>query len=558
MTKQAVGLGLWAMSWMLLGCETGDAGAESYGEREANGGSGAFCDFDDECAAGYRCFQSQCVYQGTAENPGPGIDAGVLPEENESETSDLVFTPPSAGLHHVWVSNPGANRVLRIDGRTLEIRSIEVGDEPTVLRTRAGVDTAIVLNRGSDEISRVVLGGESGESREDEVTHFRLPHHFNALDLSPDGRFAIAWLFLGDLRSGESSASVQDVAIVDLVEDRVYSVAIGFRPRKVLFPRGGERAVIVTDDDLSVLQLDALDEANIARSVPLSTDVFAQTDREVVLTPDGVYAASRRSEELGITIVELEEGVPRFVDLGAVPTDIDLLPDERTVVVMLRDAEALAFVPLADAVDDPSAIERIETPGFRLGSAAVAPSGDVAVLYTTALELPQVTLIDLVDRVYVHRPLRKGVAGVAIDPTGATAYVLHTKAPGEPDPALDEETFVARSHGYSLLNLRTTYAKLETTPAAPSGLLFREDGGAAYVLISDPERSIAQIQIVSLDAFEIITQHLGRPPEAVGVLASAERIFVTQTHTEGRISFIDYDGRRIETVSGYALNEQID
>ena len=532
------------------------AGAGPAAAGDAYGNNGAYCEFDDDCLEGYRCFQNQCVFQGIDEPRPPDGDAGVVPQETELTT--LLFSAPAAGLHHVWVTSPTTDRVVRIHGETLEITGVEVGDEPTIVRTQPGRDVAIVLNRGSDELSRVTHDADGSDGSADRVTHFELPHHFNALALSPDGRFAVCWLDIGQIRSGEDASALQDVAVVDLTDDTVSAVAIGFRPSEIVFADDGEWALIVTEDGLSAVHLTELRGASVARTVPLAVSVFRQEDREVAITPDGHYAISRGPGEQGVTLVDIREGVPRFLDLGAEPTDIDLLPDCCTALVMLREAERAALVRLKTDAGEPVAPTTIDLTGFPLGSAVVAASGDVAVLYTTAEETAQVTLLDLVTHAVVHRPLRKGVAGVAIDPTGATAFVLHTKAPGEPDPRDGEAVYLARSHGFTLLNLRTSYAKLQTTPAQPAGLIFRDDGRAGYVLLSDIDRRVAQIQVMQLDAFDVTAYDLGSPPEAVGVLPTSERIFTTQTHSEGRISFIDYEGGRIETVSGYSLNERID
>jgi len=245
-----------------------------------------------------------------ADEGGPGAAGGEpepeLPPEREIER--IAFTPPAAGRYHVWVASPANDTVVRIHAQTLEVTTIEVGDEPTVVRTRAGHDAAVVLNRGSDELSYVQLDEAGAET----VDSFELPHHFNALTLHPTAPLAFCWLDLSDLHPGEDASAVQDLAVVDLEAGTVRTVAIGFRPRRLLFSTDGATLLAVTDDGLSTLNLEGEGSRRVARTVPLATDPFQQVDREVAVSPDAAYAVSHRGpDEPGVTVVDIAEGTPR-------------------------------------------------------------------------------------------------------------------------------------------------------------------------------------------------------------------------------------------------------
>ncbi len=544
--------GLW-LALLLVAC--GDDGMGGAAEdRSGDGAGGDACFSNDECGNGYVCFRNQCVFQGGGGGEGGGAGgAGGAPPEEEVETA--AFSAPAVGRHHVWVANPAQDAVVRIHAGTLAVSRVAVGDEPTVVQTRPGHDRAVVLNRGSDEVTLVAIEGAA-----EQLAFFPLPHHFNAMALHPAGRFAFCWLDLDQVRPGEDASALQDVAVVDLVDGKVHPVVVGFRPSRVVFPSDGGRALFVTEDGVSIIDLANLEQGHIATTVPVAVDVFAHADREVLVTPDGRYAVSRGPGEPGVTIVDLEEGTPRLAGLGAEPTDIDLLPDGGEVLVMLRSAERAARVPIAD----PASATFTDLPGQRLGSAAVSPDGAVAVLFTTVAregEIPRVTLLDLATGDHVARPVRKVVAGVSVDPTGRVAYVLHAKKEGEPDPALGEDEFLARSHGFSLLDLRTAFTRLATTAAAPTGLTFTADGTRALVLLSNPARGVAALEHLDLTTFDVRTYELGSPPEFAGVVPELGRAFVTQAHPEGRISFLELDApetARLVTVSGYALNGRIE
>ena len=539
--------GLWLGAWMALGgCSdaSGEAfGAEGLPDGGGAGGSGA-CFTNQDCPSGAVCYVGQCIYQGGEQPRG---DAAV-PEE---EQSFAAFTVPAAGREHVWVAAPAIDTLVRIHAESLELSAIEVGDEPTEVRAVADSDRVVVLNRGSDELA-VVAGP-------DDLAFMLLPGHFNTLALTPDGGHALCWFDLDQARRGEDTASLQDLAVVALDTGRVFPVTVGYRPRRVIFTADGAAAV-VTDDGISVFDPAALDGPLLAPTVPVAPSVFGQSGREVVLSPDGAFAASRGPGEPGVTVVDMTEGTPHFIDLGAEPTDLDLLPDGRTALVMLRDAQRLALVPLATAPSDPESIRFIDFTGHVLGSAVVAEG--FALLYTTLADArAQVSLLDLTGEVLVHRPLRKGVAGIEVAPSGRQAIIVHTKAEGTADPAEGEAAFLAKSHAYSLLDVVSTLTRLQITPAAPEGIVFSAERDEAFLVLRNS--AVAAMQRIDLEGFSVETYDLGNPPEVVGVLPAVERAFVTQTHPEGRISFLHLteavgEGGRLETVSGYTLNGRID
>ncbi len=598
-----------ALALALAACDAsdGDEGADFVGDA-------GLCVDDDGCPEGAVCFDGRCVFQG-AGGPGdgpaePGDDPDPAPPEVEEELAPAIR--PAAGRSVVWVAAPETDRVAAIDGAALTVRVIEVGDAPTAVATRAGTDVAVVLCRGSDEVIVVDPAGDGVESH-------RLPGHFNALDVGPGGRFAYAWFDLGDLRPGEDASAVQDAVVLDLDDGRQHPVTIGFGPRALRFAADGT-ALFVTDDGVSIIRPAQLDGPAVAPTVPTVPDIFSLADREVALSADGRYAASRGPGEAGITVVDLFEGVPRFVDLGAEPTDLDLLPPDpdrgHRALVMLREARRLALVPL-DGVGEVRFVELGDRP---LGSAAVSPTGDRAVLYATRPDHPPAAaLLALPGGAVIDVPLRKRARVGAIDPAGGVAWILHgpesPEVPIEPPPELPEDAGLedaaldppaedagvddagvddagpedaampdagldagppaepdagppiatrivvdpdlAGRHGYSLVDLDTGFVKLQTTAAEPYGLTFAP--GAAFVAFPRVGGVGPALQRIDLVRFDSRSWLLGSAPEALGVLPAVDRAFVTQDHPTGRISFVplDADGR-VRTLTGYALDGRIE
>jgi hypothetical protein len=525
-------LGAWALatgSVALAGC--GAADAEAAGSMPGKGGDGAAAD--------------------------AGAAAGDGPTGPEDETERLRFGDPAVGATHVWVTSRENDLVLRIDARTRAVDAITVGDDPTVVVTLAGRERAVVLNRGSDELAFVDAQGESPE-----VAFVRLERHFNALALSPDGRFGIAWFDLGAAETGEDATALQDAAIIDVEARTARSISTGFRPRAPVFSNDGRRCFVVTEDGVSVVELDDDDAA--PRLLPTSTDPFLQSGREVAISPDGAYVVSRAGAggESALTVLDVADEALRTIELPGEPTDLDLFDAGRRALVMLRDAR------LAVVVDVPTGELTASVPlPDALGSAAVGEDGGRALLYTT---LPAgqlgprfaVLTLDAETPSLELRPARKEIAGAVLDPGGRVAWVLHRKAEGEPDPTLPEADFLARSHGYSLIDLETLFVRLVTTPAAPGGVLFSVDLARAWVPLSAPETQSYLLQILDLDGLSLRALSLPSAPEALGEVPAADRLFVTQSHPEGRISFLDRDSEAaasdaLETLSGYLLNRRI-
>ena len=47
------------------------------------------------------------------------------------------------------------------------------------------------------------------------------------------------------------------------------------------------------------------------------------------------------------------------------------------------------------------------------------------------------------------------------------------------------------------------------------------------------------------------------PPEAIGLLPDTAKIYVSQRHPLGRVTFIDVATSQVQTLTGFDLNSQI-
>jgi hypothetical protein len=144
---------------------------------------------------------------------------------------------------------------------------------------------------------------------------------------------------------------------------------------------------------------------------------------------------------------------------------------------------------------------------------------------------------------------------VAVAPDGQSAIVLHTRAPGDSrQSGIDVEAQIDRSHGYTIVNLASGFAKLQLTSDEVTALALTPDGARAFVLLRTPRL----VQRIALQSFIVDEFPLGSPPTSLAVLSNAvKRVFVGQEHPEGRISFINWETGVVESVTGFELNGRI-
>lgn len=546
-------LGL-CLSVVGAGCGAGmDDGAGWYNQNNNAGigpdASAWQCYSANDCAPGQYCNEFHvCVSPPQVDGGGVSADAYVPPE------TELVYHPPASGDRYVFVALTDQDTVARIDSETLDIDTIAVGDAPDILVTAPGQDVALVLNQGSSSISIIRSEGDA-----DTVLTLPTPPHFNRLAASPDGRFAVAWFEL-DNPNATGVGSFQDVSVIHLEAgaEQVVNVSVGFRPRQVQFAPDSSVAWVITEDGVSILELDASTTGYFARTVPLTLDPLGDGDPdEVVVTPDGQYALARWAARSGVRVVNLQ--TEELVDVALVgsPTDLDLTPAGDQVLAVVREEHQVALLDLPEALTDASSIQTVDCTDLVVGSAEVTPDGQYALLYSNAINQKLVSLLDLTTLERHTTRLRKGVRWIALAPDGHTALVLHNKIPGDPQPTDDVETVLDKRYGFSLVNLDTLFVKLQVTPAEPGAFAFSPDESAGYLIVADPLTGVRDIDVLDLASFVVTTLTVGSNPVEIGPVAGTNRIYVSQEHPLGRISFVDVVTGQLRTVTGFQLNSQV-
>lgn len=519
------------------------------------------CFSSSECPVGWTCSEfGTCV-------PPPSGDASTEPPPE----TEYELTEPHSSRRFVWVAMTDQDRLAKIDAATLAVDAIDVGDQPKVLATLPGTDTAVVLDstNGAATVVRPADGSVLSE------LYPTLPH-LNRIATTPGGRYAIAFFDLnkaieeaGSLDAVTEVGSFQDVTVLSVEpgHERAVDLTVGFRPREIEVDDTGTYAFVITDDGVSVIDLPAMTagEPTIVPPIPVTADPLGDASGvEVHVVASGAYAVVRTPGEAGLRVTQLlgpDAGTGWNIPLPQEPADIDLAPDGSRVYATFRDPTGLAIVDIPGDALDPTGVDVVDLAGATGGQLELAADGSRGVLFTNATLDERLTIVELAQPGYPYRtvPLQKAVRTVGFDPTGTKLIVLHARAPGDPADATNFDEYIDRSSGYSAVDVATGFAKLEITDVDPGQFTFAGNAARAYVTLDggDADGATAAVQTIALDTGVVHTIELGSPPDAIGLLPDADKIYVGQRHPLGRVSFIDVATGEIRTLTGFDLNSQI-
>lgn len=486
---------------------------------------------------------------GAASDTSVGGDTGLPPETEK----DYEFGAPEGSPSYVYIPSAGTDNLVKIAGKTLQVTLVEVGDRPIVAKAVPNHDAVLVVNAGSDDVA-YVRSGASG----DVVDFLAMTPHANTLSVSPAGDTAIVYYDHSHAVAGDPAGSLQDVTVLHLGDKPTsVNVALGFHPTGVAWKNDGTQAYVITDDGVCVFDATKAEDGDIVPAVALQDDPLQKPiGREVKVTTDGLWAVLRQDNLSGLTAVHLPSKKRVHVELVGVPTDLDLLPDGRTAVAVVRSAKQVALVALPLDSTATLPVETLDTGTLTAGLAHVTDDGKTAILFTTVDGVEQAATLDLATRVIAPVLLRKTVDFVLLVPGTRKAVLVHKPAHG-PNYYDKTEAFVDDSQGITLYDLDTGYTKLVMTPVKAAGIATLADPALAWLLLRDVGGTNNGVLRANLKGFQTEIVPLGSPPEFARVLEAAGVVAVTQTHASGRVSFLPVDGGEAKTVTGYELNGKV-
>jgi YVTN family beta-propeller protein len=529
--------------------------------------------------------------------PGTSTDSpttGLPPPEEEDEGD---FRVPQASGKYVYSASEEIDAVAVIDTATLAIDVVGVGRDPTIVAPIPGVPdgegAVAVLDRGSSDV--VVL--RTTADMRTSVELFAVTPGANNLAVTPDGGFVFVY---HDVDGPEQlgPGSDQELSVLDLAGGAVYEMTVGAHPREIVFAGDGTAAYVITAAGVNVIDLGGLGAIGKPPLIPVVPDpaVDPATVEVHVVAAQGV-ALSRVDGQEWVAVTDLSDGTLSQIDLGGVLTDLDLAGDDSFAVAVLPDLAGSRFAEIALPPGGPPEVVFHDVGGEYVGLANLSDDGAAMVLYTTqdpwagapvgprpfadaqdpafastgegssgstgegdstgGVEPPppqfdprsRLTLARRdgggwqLDTLFVEVP----VETVGLAPDSANAIIVHRDTNDVETPG-----------SYSLLDITQPFplAKRQTTAAAPGAVLFTPDGGRAAISLRDDDRGVAQVDLIDLPTFIVQTLDLGSPPEGLGWVAPTAKIFVSQAHATGRITFIDPAGM-VQTITGFVLNDSV-
>lgn len=239
-------------------------------------------------------------------------------------------------------------------------------------------------------------------------------------------------------------------------------------------------------------------------------------------------------------------------------TDLDLSASSDFAVAVVRSRSTAFVLDIPRSFTEGLAPREIHVEGEFIGSCSLTADGTRALLYTTADPTNErLTIVDLEGesppRVV---ELRKSIRSVTISEDGRIAMIVHNRLAGDPaEPGVDPDVRIDRSYGYSVLELASGFAKLETTEVEVGPFALVPDGTALFALFD--RGTDGEVHRIGLSDFLVESLVLGSSPRSIGTIPGSGRVFVGQEHPDGRISFIDWKTLEVESVTGFELNSRI-
>lgn len=524
-----------------------------------------------------------------AGSPNPGATGGAntsRPSDNDDESPapereiESSFRAPIVTGKYVWSANPASGRVALIDASSFEVRAVDAGFGPTqVAAVERGDDVprALVINAQGHDATLLELEVDGT------ILTRRVALHEGAdsWSVSPDGRLAIAWSDSRNVSLADPTDGFQDITVIELAtsgELAATRLTVGYRPSSFAF--AGERAFAVTQDGISVIELDAGD-VRLSALVQLPSTARVQPD--VSISADGARALARIEGSATLYEVTLASGTISEHELGGRITDLDLSADGSTAVAVLQraasvdgsDADAgviadagntdagnedagaapevaeaeseAVFIPLPAGLTDASLRRSLRAPAQSFGSVALTADGERAVLFTNARASGRVTIVD---RTLAARSLDliAAVRAVFVTPDGSHALALQTPPAGS-----------VKRGAFSVFSLTDVRApKLVASDAPAEAVALSPDGSErALVSVSDASVGSYGAYLVRMPNLQVDFSELPSRPLATGMIPAAGKGFVAQAHPEGRITFIDLADGAGREITGFELSSKV-
>ncbi len=516
---------------------------------------------------------------GGSANNGTG---GIFVEPPEEELEGEYQAPVAAG-RFLWSANPDSNRVALIDAQSLEVVSLDGGYAPTHLAALpargarpAGAAVINVLGKNATLFS---LPAKDAAVTRDSVSSVNVPLYgaANAWQVGATGAFAIAWTRASDVTLADPTEGFQDVTIIDRRGDKPVTtrLSVGYRPSQVFIDEDEKRAFVVSEPGISVIDLEAEGGPIVTRELFLPEQPGG-AERDVSFVPSGKHAFVRLGGKSEISIVSTLTDGTVTVALPAAVTDLDLSADgSRAIAVMRRPSvdptgtggsagaagaaggpsqgeeaptpSRVAVLPVATITEQPDVFAVHELDGL-FGSAVVSRDAKRALLFTNATESNELSIIELDSGAHRELDLKAPVESVFLTDDGKNAVALLSPPVGS-----------AKSGAFALVPVdKALPPRIEGTEAPAFLVALSASPARALVTTQDgPNGTGSAVYLASFPGLSVDRTPLPSQPLAAGIVPDAEKGFVAQVHSEGRLTFVDLADGAARTLTGFELGAKV-
>lgn len=456
-------------------------------------------------------------------------DDGPPPVEDDFDPNKRPVVCDGA----VWVLNPEADYLSRIDAADLGVTTIEVGRGPTVLRATDDCEKILTLNTLDRTVS-VIRDGALAAT-------LGVRPGANTLWMAPGGRYALS---THHFESGSTdTVGYGEVTILDLQDLVSTSLAVGFPAADVAFNVAGTTAVLITETAVAVLDLTDAD-ANVLTT---GLDPTAgETVKKIAVTPSGNDALILAEGRTSLLALDLSSLDLSDIDLGCYPTDLDVPRVGDRSLTVCRDEGRVHLIDNDTLVATGYDVTEV------VGSGEISADGERAVLFTNADDIERVHVFTTSDATLKTYLTVKPILGVSLAPGDARAVVFHEG--GDGTPLDDFDAAMDTLHAFSIFNLDSGLLTPVQTPQQAEIISFSDDGALALLPMPD-SKSVILAHLTSGLADEIA---FSTKPLDGGIVTELGLAFVLQEHPLGRISFIDVDTLHVDTITGFLLNGGIE
>jgi hypothetical protein len=540
---------------------------------------------------------------------GSGGGTPVPPEQEEDQT----FRAPVVSGRWVWTANPDTGKVAVVDAKNFTVRLADAGQAPTYLTalpTAPNTSKALVINVKSHDATLLSAGENDAVSA---LGPIPLQTDANAWTISKTGKFAIAWTDVQGT-TADPAQFFQDITVVDLSGSAPVPtrLVVGPLPSRVFINDDETKAFVVASSGISVIALAAAGGPRVVTEEAVSNDVKEDaTTRDVSVLPDGSYALVRHEGSATITLLKLADGTRSEVTLPGPVTDLDLVPDAKSALAVVRgdplpkagllgaagastetdagnadggaaeaqggsgdeaDAGAsandaassagapgsgpqllrstLAILPIPGIFTAPSTFATVSVDDV-FGLVNIAPKGTQALLYTNAVASSHITVLQTAPGAgYPHRTIdvHGDVRDVFPSPDGA--YAIASLMPnGTPGKP-----------GFAVVPVDATLPTQTQTTEAPVFAVAQSatPNARAIITVSDNATNFAAY-VVRMP--ELVVDRVTLPSRplagATGLVPDAGMAYIAESHPEGRITFIDLETGVPRTITGFEISAKV-